>query len=420
MKSLSFFELKSFALWFQSETEAAQLQDIWTNGQTLVLHFYKNKDLFLCMDLSVQEPMIALLFKKPPVEKKQKPTVLFLNAHAKNLRLSKAWVQPEAGRILYLALENGDRNCEIELRLIPKSVNVLVRAGEKKISWEKPKDLPTSHSAQVGETNEINWIQFGENWFVEKFKTKAGKVNSSSVDPRIKVLEKKKKALGEIAIKLQQDSAKDWQQLGEALKISDQVPEALQNIYDLKKSRSWNLENAFRQSKLLKKKKEGTLQRVEILKNEVAALEKDLSQNPELRLKAKVEAGGRKILEKSQSKGRRLVLETGVEAIIGKSAKDNLLILRHAQAWDLWLHLKDFPGAHAIIVRPRNKEIGREVIQKVAHWLIKESLSHEEVRFGGKYEVVVVETRHVRPIKGDQLGRVTYHHAQTYSFASKP
>lgn len=418
MKSLSFFELKSFASWLQSETEAAQLQDIWTNGQVLVFHFYKQKDLFLCVDLSAQEPAVVLIYKRPPVEKMKKPTVLFLHAHGKNLKLAKAWVQLEAGRILFLALESSERNCEIELRLIPKSVNVLVRAGEKKISWEKPKDLPASQSGSTDEPTEKNWLEAGQRWFDAKFKPKSGKIAASTQDPRLKTLEKKKKALNEIANKMQQDATKDWQQLGEALKISGEVPERLQALYDFKKSRSWNLENAFRQAKLLVKKKEGTLKRIEILKEEVIFLEKDLQKNPELRLQPKNQ--GRKILEKSESKGRRLPLETGVEALIGKSAKDNLLILRHAQAWDLWLHLKDFPGAHAIIVRPRNKEIGRELIQKVADWLIKESLSHEEVRFGGKYDVVVVETRHVRPIKGDQLGRVTYHHAQTYSFASKP
>jgi predicted ribosome quality control (RQC) complex YloA/Tae2 family protein len=122
-------------------------------------------------------------------------------------------------------------------------------------------------------------------------------------------------------------------------------------------------------------------------------------------------------LQKSQSKARRLQIEEGIEALIGKSAKDNLSILRHAQPWDLWLHLKDYPGAHAIIVRPRNKEISTSAIQKVAEWLIKESLPKEQIR-GGKYDVVVVESRFVRPIKGDQLGRVTYHSPRTYSFAS--
>jgi predicted ribosome quality control (RQC) complex YloA/Tae2 family protein len=112
-------------------------------------------------------------------------------------------------------------------------------------------------------------------------------------------------------------------------------------------------------------------------------------------------------------------LDENFEAVMGKSARDNLEILRQAQAWDLWMHLKDYPGAHAIIVRPRTKEVPLKWIQKVSEWLIRETIGQKKVEMGSKYDVVVVECRYVRPIKGDKLGRVSYHNPQVYSFASK-
>ncbi|MGZ5279080.1 MAG: DUF814 domain-containing protein, partial [Pseudobdellovibrionaceae bacterium] len=67
----------------------------------------------------------------------------------------------------------------------------------------------------------------------------------------------------------------------------------------------------------------------------------------------------------------------------------------------------------------RQKEVPLKMIQKVSEWLIHETIGHKKIEIGSKYDVVVVECRYVRPIKGDKLGRVTYHNPQVYSFASK-
>lgn len=420
MKSLSFFDLKNFAKWFQAETENAQLQDIWTNGQMLIFQFYKFKDIFLCVDLAPNIPLIAVSDKRPPVAKKPKPTVIFLQAHAKNLRITKVWTQMESGRVLYMSLDGGDKNCEVEIRLIPKAPNVIVHAGDKKISWEKTRELPTSQH-QPGDVSQVDdWAKWNQEFWNNRFGRSAkGTSEKAAIDPRPRAIEKKKKALLEIQAKLNESGEVLWQELGESLKVTADVKAEWQEIYDSKKSRVWNMENAFRQVKLARKKREGTLERVSILEKEVSELERDLLANPHFVGGPQVQSAAKKILEKTDSKARRLDLGNGMEALIGKSGKDNLAILRQAQAWDLWLHLKDYPGAHAILVRPRNKEVPNEAIQKVAEWVIRESLSKEKLNLGGRYEVIVVETRYVRPIKGDKLGRVTYHHPRTYSFASK-
>jgi predicted ribosome quality control (RQC) complex YloA/Tae2 family protein len=95
-------------------------------------------------------------------------------------------------------------------------------------------------------------------------------------------------------------------------------------------------------------------------------------------------------------------------AYMGRSAKDNLALLRSAQAWDLWLHLKDYPSAHVIIRRPRGQEISQEEIARTARWLAQEATaSKRELRAGDTFEIQFAECRYVRPIKGDRLGRVT-------------
>jgi len=418
MNSLSFFELQDFSDWLQEEMQGAQLQDLWTNGQLVVFQFYKFKEIYLVLDTQPQRPLMVYLEKAPQVEKKPKPLVLFLNSHGKNLRWKSCQVQASKGRVLEVELAGGERNCKLEFQLIPKAFNLLIEAGDKKISWEKPRELPAAQNPEGSLEESIDWRARGKQWLQEKSQARPREQKPSS-DPRLKAIEKKRKALLVIEEQLQADVSEKWKLLGESLKVSPQVPSELQEYYNPKKSRSWNMEHSFEQAKLHQKKKAGTRARLEKIKEEIKALEVDIQKNPEPSVLEPQMSKASRLLSKTQTKGRRIQLEEGFEALMGKSAADNLLILRKSQAWDLWLHLKDYPGAHAIIIRPRNKEVPTSVIQKVSEWLIRESLGSQKIQWGLKYDVVVVECRYVRPIKGDRLGRVTYHHPQVYSFASK-
>lgn len=431
MKSLSYPELKSFASWLQNVMDGAQLQNIWTNGEVLVFEFYKQKSFWLCLDLIQNFPQAIYLEKAPPFKKVVKPMTVFLNAHAKNLRWIDCQVDVDKGRVFEFELTNREKSCFIQFIAIPRMVNVIAKSEGKSISWDKPKDLGISTAFEQKALDPIDWVQRGQEWLSEKTKTKMpGKDQEGPKDPRQKVLEKKKSALEKLTLQLADHPELLWQELGELLKMIEvKKPEDLESkfhsLYDFKASRSANRDKAFNKFKDLKRKRAGTEERLQILKTEIETLEKKMASEP-FRVGDQASTtgssgggGSRRLLEKSESKGRKLVLDDGFEAVIGKSAKDNLAILRQAQAWDLWLHLKDYPGAHAIIVRPRNKEVPPKIIQKVSEWLVLESFAGKKIKMGTKYDVVVVECRFVRPIKGDKLGRVTYHNPQVFSFASK-
>ncbi|MEZ0391408.1 MAG: DUF814 domain-containing protein [Pseudobdellovibrionaceae bacterium] len=419
MNSLSFSELQNFSTFLQNEMEGAQLQDLWTNGQILIFQFYKFKELYLVLDTNPQKPNLIYLQNPPRIEKKQKPITLFLHSHGKNLRFLKSQVDPGKGRVLEIELAGGERNCHLEFQLIPKAFNLLAESEGKKISWEKPRELPPAHNPEATTEVSFDWIERGLSWLEERFQT-GPREKKPAADSRFKAIEKKRKAQVAIEEQLKEDLAARWKEFGEKLKISSESIDDFQDLYQTKKSRNWNLENAFSQAKALEKKRAGTETRLAKIKEEIAELEKDLQQNPEPKILPGPATQASRLMAKTQTKGRRLQLEDGLEALIGKSAADNLAILRKAQAWDLWLHLKDYPGSHAIIIRPRNHEVSQQAIQKVAEWLIRESLGQQKIQWGIKYDVVVVECRHVRPIKGDRLGRVTYHHPRVFSFASKP
>jgi predicted ribosome quality control (RQC) complex YloA/Tae2 family protein len=188
------------------------------------------------------------------------------------------------------------------------------------------------------------------------------------------------------------------------------VPEHLQSYISKSESLSWNIENTFSKSKQLVGKKDGARERLVELEKEIKTLEN-------ARFKEKPQKTGLiDLMQKADARGRKFTLESGALAYCGKSAADNLALLRQAKAWDYWLHLKDYPGAHAIIHRQRDQEISSSEIQEVAGWVAKESLSSKSLMVGQKVAVVMVECRFVRPIKGDKLGRVTYHGEKTFHF----
>lgn len=208
---------------------------------------------------------------------------------------------------------------------------------------------------------------------------------------------------------LQEKQNNSWAETGEWLKQNGtlKVPAKWQEKIDRKKSLAWNIERCFKKSKDIRRKLQGSRERIEILKTEIKKLQNQtgppkVSDRPE-----------RPLLAQSKARGRKKNLAPGIDAFIGKSAKDNLALLRKAKPWDLWFHLRDYPGAHAVICCPRNASVTSQHFNEVGSWLLGQF--KRVVATGEKFDVVVCECRHVRPIKGDRLGRVNYSNERVFT-----
>ncbi|MBO9665402.1 MAG: DUF814 domain-containing protein [Bdellovibrio sp.] len=415
MKALTQQELQTFVSYFAPILEGAQLQEVLANDRGLALSFHLKTQYWLILDLVPNTPMMLLFENQCPFKKgaKPKPVGLFLNSNAKNLYVTDMQVQEEFGRVVLLTLSNRQTTCEIEIRMIPKQCNFIVRSGGKTIAWEKPLDL--KEAPIVENPPEPRTLQeLHEEWLAEQ-----GAAKKPSLDPvaqwekqRQKDLEKKRKALDEIQKQIESDKHLLWQEAGVYLKTHGtlDVPEHLQNYISKSESLSWNIETTFSKAKQLVGKKDGARERLVELEKEIKTLERSsFKEKPQ-------KTGLIDLMQKADARGRKYTLESGALAYCGKSAADNLALLRQAKAWDYWLHLKDYPGAHAIIHRQRDQEISSNEIQEVAGWVAKESLSSKSLMVGQKVAVVMVECRFVRPIKGDKLGRVTYHGEKTFHF----
>ena len=421
MKAYHQTELEDFVSWAHEALKGSQLQDIESYEEALVLGFYLQGrgTKFLVLEMNKLTPMALLFDKNPFVTKnKVKPVSLFIKAHAKNLHVTKIENLKDYGRIFTLFLASSQRESQIQVYLIPKAPNIIVTMNsEKSISWNKPKELVQIEAPALDEVRSIATIH--NEWLKQR---KNPEMGSSSPELKIrkkleKDLEKKNKGLAEINKHLNSTLSDEWYQLGELLKSKklNEIGSEWDPFLNRKRNQAWNLEQCFQKAKQMVKKRQGTLERKKIVKEEIKFLENQMNGEIEALGKAEPVLPKRKSLVEVRT--RKKQLPSGVIAFLGKSAEDNMKILRQSQAWDYWLHLRDYPSAHAIIQRTKHQEISREELQMVALWLAQESLQRKILLPGTRLEIVYTECRHVRPIKGDKLGRVHYQNERHFMLA---
>lgn len=396
----------------------AQLQEIALTESHLLLQHYGKGAFSIGFELKPLAPRMGYFFGELPKKKSLvKPVVLFLKAHARNHRLVDVITDDKLGRVVRLVY-GGANGCEVEVRLIPHGVNVLVKADGKSISLFPAKDLPPSSVVTSGSEDEFDVEAYLDQWMESLLKPSNKKVGGNPVDDQEK---KRKKEIDKKLVlmsKLDDDlkaMEKPWQALGEYLKVNQtlEVPEDWRPLLDPTLPVNANMQRCFDKHKLQEKRREQIQERILHIKTEIEELQSATLGGEVSGLQRPIKSLASELLSKANAKGRKLMLAEGIEAVFGKSAKDNMALLRRAQAWDLWLHLRDLPGSHLIVRRPRQKNVDHHLLIEAARWLLKETLGKKKVIEGDRYDLIVTECRFVKPIKGDRLGRVNYQNETT-------
>lgn len=439
MKPLNQYELENIVSWIFPQIEGAQLQEVFATGRGLVLCLYMQKSFSLLIDLQTSAPFLGLFTAEncPWHKSKQtKPVGLFLNSHAKNLFLTKMSVESELGRVIQISLQNKHKVCELKIHAVPRLANLKVSAEGKAISWQPWKELDQNSDRLQMDIQEARSVSELMREWQQSLNEKPSKKNAST-NPLVQLqkdLQKKIKARAEIVktIEMNTKESENLYLLGEEFKqkkLEDFKNHPLEKYVNFKTTLSANREKCFATAKALIKKNEGAGLRIKKLDEEILSLEGLLSkfnQNEnssylyqellQSSVQGKSTEKHKIFKQSSEIKSRKLVLESKASVYMGKSAKDNLALLRQARSWDYWLHLRDYPGAHAIIHREKNQSITTKEFQLIARWLAEESLSSKSLHKGIRLDMVVAEVRFVRPIKGDKHGKVNYHSEKTMSF----
>lgn len=383
--------------------EGARLQKVvYHPKKILFLEFYKTESLLFALDLRQPHFFYSLIpsTKAPKKNKKDIPISLYLHSHFVGKSLKLIEIASQYGRVLRFHFAE---DMYVEFRLYPKDLNVHVKKEAKSIFWQKPRELeevednfePKEYRS-LEKLSRLWWDQFHGSGVASSSEKKDAE---KDLQKKIKKLEKQRDSLKE---DLQKDRVSDWQLLGEKL-ISGQEFD-LEYFADFLKKlpEEGNVEKAqfcFEKAKRLKDKKQGKEERLKAIDAEIESLHS---------------GGVKAIVASSKSKGDDLQKRTGAKTIskniandlrvhIGRSAKENMALLRKAKPWYLWMHLKDLPGNHLFVEKNKNRELNQTELMMAAKELVK---FKKEKLSGETYPVQYTEVRFIRPIKGDKLGRV--------------
>lgn len=390
-----------------------RLQEVQTSSQDVVLGFYSPAGvLWLWIDLNAISPCLLPWTALPLRPQAQKaPLGLFLRAHFVDKLLRAIHVSTEHGRLVHLEFGKEGGSTQLELRLFPHGRNLLAHADGKHIAWQKPQDMGAATEYHFQEREPRGLDQLREEWIAQKTGSKSVEKKSGNAKVQLgKDIEKKNKALEKVREELQRKQDLPWKLVGDWLKThqSVAVPKDWEPFVDKRRKLAWNIENCFSKAREVEGKIFGTEKRIHTLIEEIAKCEERL-KSP-LRDVAAPPNRARPSLAQIEAQGRTLKLTEDLTAVLGKSAIDNMKILRKARAWDLWFHLKDYPSSHAVLFRNKNVKVTDKVLFEVAAWFVRNHLGPKAAQHAGeKFDIVVAECRHVKPIKGDKIGRVTFH-----------
>ncbi len=106
---------------------------------------------------------------------------------------------------------------------------------------------------------------------------------------------------------------------------------------------------------------------------------------------------------------KRFTSPDGFLILVGRSAKENEMVLKLASPNDYWLHVRDIPGSHVIIKRNGKKEVPFSTIRYAASIAAYFSKARGDTNVGVDYTL----RKYVRPIKGGGPGFVNFREEKT-------
>jgi predicted ribosome quality control (RQC) complex YloA/Tae2 family protein len=151
----------------------------------------------------------------------------------------------------------------------------------------------------------------------------------------------------------------------------------------------------FKQYTKAKRAREEIAERLALLENEIAELEKErerieetIAKHDEDELNA-IDSAATKPATKQPKQAeparipgvRHYVSTDGYEILVGRAARDNdNLTFRVARPNDLWLHAADYPGSHVVVRNPSRKEIPQRTMIEAAQLAAKFSQAANDTK----------------------------------------
>lgn len=454
------------------------LEKIFFDDKTLVLKLNTSSLSWVVFDLEVQSPQILLLNYKPQLQKtkNKNPITHFLKAHFINQKIKNIFLLKEQGRVLKIEFSEGF--VEFVLVPHAQNLSVFFNEKTvfwfKPIEL-KSKLSPLYQSKKIRGFEELKEEWEGKKLTLSASKKKQNllpqevkKFLSSRIKKEEKILDKIQKEIKnkKDIHELHKDLTKQLQQFEDidSKKRSWYTEQSLDRKKYLSKdlSKHQNIDRLFQaikkhkeKIKILEIKYKEISKNINLLKEGLTfsethfflnmlkpfffkqsgfkqsdfkqAIESahSLEKDYKTWMQEAISRGFFKDLSRKSSssldalnslKVRYHFFESpsGFRAFSGKSAQQNMALLKWARPWYYWLHLRDYPSSHCYIERNKNQVVPEGDLHLIAKWLVKKTFKQKKISKDLKFEVVVVECRFVRKIKGDRLGRVSYKNEKNF------
>lgn len=442
----------------------SEVQSISFTRGTLILGLFHSLTAQVAyLILLAKPPKSAIVLTEEPLKKvksETKPLYLFAKAHLLGTKFVAARRDQKLGRVVHLDfVGRSDKGQPTDLRLeqnlVPVAWNISLTVGDKCVSLNKPKALAaqvfSGHLADTGSSNSAGAEEGGHlqkepftplvtrgdvshqmSSQLERIKNetlsalwgvKTEKAKEIKVPPLSQEVAKKQKLLQ----KLKEDELDKrdlhYDQFAE-LVVTDSKQAALEfpHFYDGSQNVYVQQKDAYDKHKKNQQKIERLLERQQEVLSELQTLQ-DLSPAEWTKLYQQKQSQRLQTSKTNKQKGsnieaRKFEVSTDSVVYLGKSAQDNLRLLRQAKAWHYWVHIKDRSSAYALLQCPKDKKITYDEIVRIVRWWHEASASFaKSFQEGDKVSILVTQCRYVRPIKGDKLGRVTYSHEQVFTIS---
>ena len=398
--------------------KGAQFQELRYSGTCFEFGFwFRGQRLWWHLNLEARAPLwLPVAQPTLPKRSQNKPIYLFLKAHAVGRRLEAITRDEKLGRVLVVKLRGfdpvreADSICEMEVRLFPHGQNLIVRGDGKQLSLKPVKEMEALESLKVPDfCRSLNEL-------VSEFEGMGSGGRLSKALSSEKLLARQvsqlERAIQKVSQDLENKKQLPWRQVGAHLVQTQgfEVPPQWDSYIDTTESLAWNIENCFARAKANVQKITGAEDRLTKLQGKLQNLKERGIKEFSLPSPVKKGVG-------VPVKVRKMNLAEGLEAWIGKSAHENIKLLRQAKPWDLWVHLADHPSCHVVIRRPRGHSVSHQSLLEVGKWAVRMTFGEKSQSCRGDYfEILYTECRYVSPIKGDRVGRVTYRNEKVIGF----
>lgn len=439
------------------------------------LHFYLGRAgggaRVLILDLNRHSPQLWLLENDEEIEawqacsraKRKRPMELFLRSHFVGQRLLNVESRGPGQLALQLSCEpEGLAELEFSLRpLAPQFRALRIKDGrELQMTEFKPQDsstrssagasakgresivakpLPNSEAANVTEslaasfTGSLKLSRERTSKFLMALRADAQTPQASEALLSSKRPRRSKRAVDAVREEIAAKTLVPWRswadhilQYGEKVPpsfVSSEAEAIWHREADLARQQGLKTHELaarfFELAKKLERKLEGTRKRLAELERLAAEDAQSGGEGQSARAHSKrkpvAESSTSKpsLLQQAEARGRSLAIADDLVFYIGKSAEDNLRLLRRAQSFDYWFHVRGRTGAHGILRRARGRVVSEAELQACARALVEQSLKKRAVDLRGEsFDVSLCEVRFVKPVKGAK-GLVHFTHDRT-------